>query len=416
MDAVLLAWVPMAYIMAGAIFLLPFGRLADIYGRKRIYTAGIALFTVSSILLAASSSGKMLIFFRVFQGIGGAMTFGTALAILMSISPAQERGKMLGITIGAVYTGSSVGPFLGGILTQNFGWRSIYIATAPLGLAILAAVFWKLKGEWAEAKGEKFDLMGSIVYCLALAMILYGFHLLPAIAGFSLLSVGLVVSLLFVAWETRVKNPVLDLTIFRQNRVFVLSNFATFSNYSATHAISLLISLYLQYIKQLTPQGAGLLMISQPFIQALFSPYAGKLSDRIEPRIVASFGMGLTVVGLLLFSSLGESTPLWFIVLVLALHGLGFGLFSSPNTNAVMSSVETRLYGVASGVVSTTRLIGNSFSIGAVMIAFSLYLGQVQITPRYYPDFLASISVIFVVFAFLCLAGLLASLARGKMR
>jgi len=416
MDAILLSWVPMAYVLSGAIFLLPFGKIADIYGRKKVFTYGIALFTVSSILMGVSNSGKMLIFFRVFQGIGGAMTFGTGVALLMSVFPAEERGRVLGLAVGAVYVGLSIGPFVGGFLTEQFGWRSIFFSSSPLGVALVVSILWKLKGEWAEAKGERLDVIGSAVYCLALMSLMYGLCLLPNSSGLLFLSSGISGLFLFAKWENRVKNPVLDLTLFRHNRVFVLSNLAMFINYGATYAIGFLISLYLQYIKHLTPQTAGLIMISQPVVQAAFSPYAGKLSDRIEPQIVASCGMGCTIIGLVLFTFLGEDTALWFVAGTLALHGFGFALFSAPNTNAVMGSVEKRFYGVASGIASTTRLMGNTFSMGTVMFVFALYIGTVQITPQYHPVFLVSVKAIFIVFGLLCLGGVFASLARGRMR
>ena len=361
-------------------------------------------------------SSSMLILSMMFLGIGGSITFGTGMALATSVFPFSQRGRVLGIIIGSVYVGNSAGPCIGGFLTEHLGWRSLFLINGPIGLAIFAVVLLKLKDEWAEAKGERFDLVGSAVYCLTLVAFMCGFYLLPRITGLSFLSAGLAGLVLFLVWETRVQSPILDWSLFRHNRVFALSNVATFVNYGATYAIAFLISLYLQYVKHLSPESAGLLMVSQPLVQAIFTPYAGKLSDRVEPQTVASCGMGLTVIGLALFVFLGENTGLWFVIATLALHGFGFALFSSPNTNAIMSSVEKRFYGVASSIVSTMRLLGNSFSIGATMLIFSLYIGQAQITVQYHPTFLASVRVIFIIFALLCLAGVFASLARGKMR
>ncbi len=301
-------------------------------------------------------------------------------------------------------------------MTEQLGWRSIFLFTGILGSAITVSVLWKLKGEWAEARGESFDIVGAALYCVTLGAVMYGSHLLPDKGGFLFLLCGLAGLCLFLKWETRVEFPVLDWKLFRHNRVFLLSNLAMFINYGATYAIGFLISLYLQYNKHLSPQNAGLILMAQPVVQAAFSPYAGRLSDRIEPQIVASCGMGMTVLGLALFVFLGEETPLPFIAGTLALHGFGFALFSSPNTNAVMGSVETRFYGVASGIASTMRLMGNSFSIGTVAFFFSLYIGEVRITPEHYPAFLTSVRVIFAVFVLLCSAGVLASLARGRTR
>ncbi len=416
MDAISLGWVATAYLLSAAMFLVPFGRLADIYGRKRIFTYGILTYTVAAILSAMATSATMLIASRVLQGVGGAMIFSTGVAILTSVFPAEERGKALGINVAAVYTGLSLGPFLGGFLTQHFGWRSIFVANIPLALIIIAFIFWKLKGEWAEAKGEKFDITGSVIYSLMLLATMYGFTLLPEMSGAWLILAGAVGVVAFVKWEMKVKSPVLNLGLFKNNPVFALSNLAALINYSATFAVGFLLSLYLQYIKGLSPQNAGLVLVAAPVVQAVFSPLAGRLSDRIEPRIVASTGMALVVIGLFLFTFLDQETSLGFIVASLVLLGFGFALFSSPNTNAVMSSVEKRFYGVASGTLATMRQVGMTFSMGLAMLLFAIFIGRVQITPEYHPLFLKSVNLAFIIFTVLCFGGIFASLARGKLR
>ncbi|PJB50246.1 MAG: MFS transporter [Chloroflexi bacterium CG_4_9_14_3_um_filter_45_9] len=415
MNAVVLSWVATSYLLAAAMFLIPFGRIADIYGRKRIFVYGILIYTVSSLLSAISTSAIMLISFRILQGIGSAMIFGTGVAILTSVFPLGERGKALGINVAAVYLGLSLGPFLGGFLTQHFGWRSIFLANVPLGLIIIAFTFWKLKGEWAEAKGERFDLIGSVIYSLALVAIMYGFSLLPAMWGAWLILIGALGILAFIKWEMKREYPIFEIDLFKNNTVFVFSNLAALINYSATFAVTFLLSLYLQYIKELSPQNAGLILLSQPIVQAVFSPFAGRLSDRIEPRIVASVGMALTVLGLFLFTFLNTNTSPGFIITGLIILGFGFAFFSSPNTNAVMSSVENRFYGLASAMLGTMRLTGQMLSMGIAMLIFAVYIGRVQITPEYYPLFLTSAKIAFIIFASLCFGGIFASLARGKV-
>ncbi len=416
LNAVQLSWVATAYLLAAAMFLMPFGRIADIYGRKRIFELGIIIDAVASILGATSNTGTGLIFFRALQGLGGAMIFGTGVAILMSVFPARERGRALGINVAAVYAGLSVGPLVGGFLTAHFGWRSIFFLNAFLGLIIISSVLWKLKGEWTGAKGEKLDYAGSIIYGLALAAIMSGFSLLPAISGVWLVVIGILGILAFIWWELRQQSPVLNINLFRHNPAFSFSNLAALINYSATFAITFLLSLYLQYIKGFSPEYAGLILLSMPAMQAIFSPLAGRLSDKIEPQILASSGMALTTLGLFLFIFLNETTALAFIIGSLILLGLGFGLFSSPNTNAVMSSVESKFYGVASGILGTMRLTGQMFSLGIAMLLLALYIGRVQITPEYYLALLKSTKTAFAIFAVLCFGGIFASLARGKAK
>lgn len=416
MDAILLSWVATSYVLAAAMFLVPFGRIADIYGRKKIFIYGISIYTMTSFLSAVSTSALVLIYFRIAQGIGGAMIFGTGISILTSVFPVGERGKALGINVAAVYLGLSVGPFLGGFLTQHLGWRSVFLVIVPLGLIIVALTLWKLEGEWAGAKGEQFDLVGSIIYSLTLVSIMYGFSRLPAMLGVWLIFLGLLGLFVFFKWEMKLESPVFNINLFRKNKVFAFSNLAALIHYSGTFAVIFLLSLYLQHIKEFSPQAAGLILIAQPVVMAVLSPFSGWLSDRIEPRIVASIGMVLTTIGLAFLAFLGEQTALEFIIAGLILLGLGLALFSSPNTNAVMSSVEKRFYGVASGTVGTMRLVGMMLSMGIAMLIFALYMGRVQITPEYYPLFLSSVGVAFTIFAALCFGGIFASLARGKVR
>ncbi len=416
LDAVTLGWIATAYLLSSATLLVPFGRIADIYGRKKIFTCGIVIFTLSSLFSGMASSVTMLISCRVFQGIGGAMLAGTVVALLTTVFPANERGKVLGINVAATYIGLSLGPVLGGILTQHLGWRSIFFLSAFLGLAVIGVVLWKLKGEWTGAKGERVDFVGSVIYSLGLVALVYGFTLLPAISGVWLIVGGAIGLSAFTRWEMRTRSPVLDISLFRNSKAFTFSNLAALINYSATFAVAFLISLYLQYVKGFNPQGAGLILVAMPAMQAIFSPLAGRLSDRIEPRLIASAGMTLTTVGLIIFIFLNEKTPLELIIGNLILIGFGFALFSSPNTNAVMSSAPNTAYGVASATLATMRQVGMVFSMGITMLMFALYMGRGQITPEYYPLFQESMKTSFRIFAVLCFGGIVASLARGKVR
>lgn len=415
MDAVLLGWIPTVFLLASAVFMVPSGRIADICGRKKIFTCGILVYTVASFFAALSTSSFSLIVFRALQGIGGAMIFSTAIAILTSVFPPGERGKVLGINVASTYSGLSLGPFLGGVLTRHFGWRGVFWVNVPLGLVIIALILLKLKGEWAEARGERFDFVGSAIYAFFLVAIMYGFSLLPQVSGAWFIMAGLLGFLVFVVWEMKVSHPLLDLRLFRNNIVFTLSNLAALINYSATAALAFLLSLYLQYLKGFDPQNAGLILVSQPVVMVVFSPFAGRLSDRVEPRVVASTGMAFTALGLFLFTFLSAETNLIFIVTSLMLLGFGFALFSSPNTNAIMSSVEKKFYGVASATLATMRLVGQMLSMGIAMLIFALYMGRVQITSEHYPLFLRSVRIAFLVFGFLCILGIFASLARGNL-
>jgi EmrB/QacA subfamily drug resistance transporter len=415
LNAIMMSWVVTAYLLSAAIFLVPFGRIADICGRKKIYLAGNALIAVSSFLAARATSYVMLISARTLEGVAAAMIFGTGIAILISVYPFQERGRVIGINVAGTYFGLSLGPLFGGWLTQYLGWRSIFAFIVPVGIITMAVFFWKVKGEWAEARGERFDLPGALLYSVAVYAVMHGLSLLPAPIGFIDVAAGIVILVLFIAWELRAGYPVLNMKLFRHNIAFTFSNLAALINYSATYAITFLLSLYLQYAKGLSAENAGYILVFQPLMQFLFSPSAGRLSDRIEPRLVASVGMGMCAVGLALLIEINSRTPLGYVMGCLILLGLGFALFSSPNTNAVMSSVGKQFYGVASGTLATMRLTGQMLSMGIVTMIVALYVGAVMITPQTLPLFLMANRTTFIVFAALCGLGVLASLARGRV-
>jgi EmrB/QacA subfamily drug resistance transporter len=412
-TAINLNWIVSSFLLAAAMFLLPFGRLADIAGRKKIFSLGILCFTISTLLIAFSGSFAMLIILRTAQGISSAMIFGTSLAIITSVFPPGERGRAMGINITAVYMGLAGGPFLGGILTRFFGWRSIFLFLVPFGIASLVLISRRMKGEWAEARHEKFDLRGSVIYGLSLLLLMYGFSQLPDNAGIVLIASGIFVFVLFLFVEKRIANPVLNISVFTGNRVFTLSGLAALIHYSSTSAIGFFVSLYLQYVRGLDPGSAGLVLIAMPITMALFSPLAGRLSDKYHPGKIASSGMAVTAIGIILMCFITSETSVPKIVTLLILMGVGFAFFSSPNTNAIMSSVERKNLGLASGIVGTMRMTGQMMSMGISMLLFALFLGQEVINTANYPAFLKAMKTSLVISAFLCILGVFASLARN---
>ncbi len=413
-NAVLLGWIPTTYLLTSAVLLIPFGRLADLYGMRKIFIYGIGVYTVAACLCAFATSVPMLIGCQVLAGIGGAMIYATAIALLTAVFPGSERGRVLGINVSAVYIGLSAGPFLGGVLAETFGWRSIFLSIVPVGIAAFLLSF---RVKVAEGgKKEKFDFVGTVIYGFMLFSLIYGLSLVPEQTAYAFLAAGFVGLLGFVFWEMKAESPVINLRLFRDNHTFALSNLAALINYSATAAVAFLLSLFLQYNKGLSPLAAGSVLVAQPVVMALFSPFAGRLSDKVEPRIVASVGMGLAAVCLFAFSFLTEETPLRNIMAILMVLGLGFALFSSPNTNAIMSSVERRYYGIASGTMGTMRLIGQMLSMGLSMMIFSIFIGRVEITAEYHSGLLTSVHTAFTIFSVLCFIGVFASLGRGKLR
>jgi MFS family permease len=281
---------------------------------------------------------------------------------------------------------------------------------------VVVLVLQKLKGEWAEARGEPLDLAGSFLYALMLLLVMMGLTRLPSGSGMGLLVAGVLGAVAFFYVEARTGSPVLDVRIFRSHPVFAFSNVAALLHYASTAAVTFLMSLYLQYIQGFSAQSAGMILVSQPIMMALISPLSGRLSDRIEPRVLASMGLAFTCLAIYALSWVGEDTGLLFIILSLVCLGVGFALFSSPNANAIMSSVEPRYLGVASGTMGTMRLLGQILSMGLAMMIFSIVIGEVKITPSVYPLFLRSVRIALTLSSGLCLVGIFFSLARGRVR
>ena len=414
-DAILLSWVATSYLLAAGVSLVPAGRLADIVGRKKILAIGFVLFAVSSLCSFFSPSIYVLLLFRGLQGLGGGMIFGTGMAILTSVFPPQNRGRVLGLAVSSVYVGLSTGPFAGGLLAHYFGWRSLFLVVFFFGLIPLLVVTVFLKGEWADAAGERYDLVSAILYVPTLIAIIYGFSILPQTIGIVMLIGGCIGLVFFIIRQKRLEEPLLQVNLYIKNRPFALSNAAALIHYSATFGLMFLLSLYLQYIHGLDSRAAGTILIAQPVMMALFSPVAGRLSDKVEPRLISSVGMGITAAGLFYFSFLGPSTSVSAIIAALMILGFGFALFSSPNMNAIMGSVERRYLGIASGSAGTMRVLGQMFSMGIVTLVLSIFIGEQAITREIFPQLLMSVRWTFTIFTMLCLIGILASLARGTI-
>lgn len=416
MDAILLAWVATIYNVSAAIFLLPLGKFADLKGREKIFKFGMALFTVTSLACAVSWDSYTLLTFRFLQGIGGAMIFGTSNAILSAAYPKKKRGGTLGVYITILYLGMTLGPVLGGFMTNYFGWRSIFWFSAVLSLVNTVLAFARMPNLPVEGKGS-LDLPGSVMCGVALVLLMIGFSKLPAALGGLLVAGGVVGFLLFGIIETRVASPVLDIRVFRGNYPFIFSNIAELITMAATFAIGFLLSLYLQYILGLTAGQTALVLAIKSGFLIVFSRYAGKLSDKVEPAKIASLGLALAAIGLFAYIFIGVNTSIWFICIFMVFIGMGLAFFTSPITNLVMSSVDKKDFGVASATISIMRQLGMNLSMGIMMMLFSIYnLKGRSIKPEVYGNFLMSSRIGFTIFTVLCVLAIFALIARGKLK
>lgn len=416
LNALELSWIVTAFLLSSAMFLLPVGRWGDLTGIRRLFKIGVIVFTLSSLICGLVGNGFWLIFFRFVQGVGAAFSSTTGPAILVSAFLPKHRGRVLGMSVAAVYLGLAFGPFAGGFLTQYLGWRSIFIISSLLGLlATIVAFLFLGKDEIAPRETKKINLRGTLFYMLGLVSLVYGSSQIPAFFGWGLMILGSLFLVIFWFLETRSSFPVIDTKLFTGNRLFAYSNIAALINYSATFAIVFLLSLYLQKIQNLNPRDAGLILVAQPIIMAIFSPIAGRLSDRIQPRFLTSIGMTMCTLGLAGFVFLNATTPLWIIICLLIWLGLGFALFSSPNMSTIMGSVPKNAYGQASGTASTMRVLGQIVSMTIVTLFFAGLFGKIAVKTVNDDVFISAVRYGFASFALISLIGIYFSFNRGNV-
>lgn len=407
MDAVTMSWLANVFFLAASMFLIPFGRLADIFGVKRIFSIGIAIYFVSALLASLAPSTTVLIAARFLTGLGAAMIFGTSLALLSLSLLEEERGEALGINIASNLTGFALGFFLGGLLTYYASWRFIFIFTLPISAVVMALIRLRLPGECAFSKGQKFDLIGSAMIVALLFLIILGLSELPAPGGGVLIIAGIAVFLLFALRQSGNGSPVIDLDLFRKNRCFLFSNAAIMIYTTSTLAVIFLFSFYLQYIKGFDSKQSGLILLASTLIMAALVIYAGRLSDRMNLYRLAGTGVIISMAGLLPMTLISSNTSLFHALLELVLVLAGGALFYPPMVKIVLGSISRDKYGVGSSLAETMRLVGNAGSIALVTVGFTYYLGGTEITPENYPAFLQSMKLILAAFSALCMASLL---------
>ena len=425
-----MVWVIMAYILISTVFLLTFGRVADMFGRVRMYNLGFVVFTVGSALCGLSQNATQLILFRLVQGAGAALMMVNSPAILTEAFPPDERGRALGINGITWALGGIAGPLLGGLILSTANWRWIFYINVPIGIIGTLWGYRALHEISKPRQGERFDILGAITFSLGLIALLLALNLgidyswtsLPILSLFALFVVMLV---LFFAWERRALNPVLDLSLF-QHRVYNFSVLAAMLQSLAMFAVDFLIVFYLQGVRGYSPLTAALLLIPLPLVSAVVGPLSGLLADHIGARIPATLGVLVQAAALVWFITwLSPSTSYWQIAVGLALMGLGGGLFWSPNTSAAMNSAPLPRLGIASATLATLRQTGmvTSFAIALAVAAGSLphqvvmnlFIGtNVTLGSQGMQAFIIGIKNAFLVSTFLCLVAAGFSFVRGK--
>ncbi|MGI6766992.1 MAG: MFS transporter [Lentihominibacter sp.] len=414
-NASAVGWMVTAYILTVAALSVPFGRLADVTSRKAVMVTGMIIFIVFCAVSVLASSMSILIAFRIAQAIGASMVLSSNMPILISAYPGNMRGRVLGLSTAAVYTGLALGPVLGGFLTYTFGWRSIFLFVSVVLVVPLVVMLAFITDRKDRGKSSYTDISGTILFMIFIIAFMFGMSFIGrGITYVIIAGIGMITGILFIVHELKDPNPVLNISLFRSNIGYTMSNISALLNYSATFAIGYLISLYLQIVMGYSAATAGLVMITQPAVMALLTPTMGRLSDRFSPFIMSSLGMLLCAVGTTLFIFVRVDTSLTYVITALIVTGLGFSLFASPNTNAVMGCVDRKDYGIANSVLNTMRSVGQTLSMVIVTIIVSATLPGIQLVAAEPSGLVGVIRTAFIIFTIMCIAGVFLSLKRKR--
>ncbi|MGB2131271.1 MAG: MFS transporter [Marinobacterium sp.] len=413
-DAVLVSWIPTMNLLGAIALQLPAGRIADMIGRKRVFLAGLLLFSLSSLAITLVDHIGWLLLMRLLQGISGAMIFGTGMAIVSQVFAEHGRGMALGLTSTSVYLGLTCGPPIGGWLTEWWDWHAVFLAPLPLAV-VCALLVWIHVRETERQLDERLDWIGSLLFIAASSLFFVGLSELPKLGGAILGALGLALLGLFIYQQEHSPYPLIRLRRMMNNKVFFRSIQASFFMYAANYPLQFLLSLYLQYIRDLSPSEAGQLMLLQAMMMAILAPLAGRLSDRFEPRILATLGCLLFGVGFLILALLDQDSSLEQVMLALLVMGTGFGLFSSPNNNGALSVVPTEKLSIGSSLLNISRTLGNMLGMAVVVFLFNMFIGNAQLTSDQFPALMNLLEFAFWICCGYCLLAAWRSWSRGTV-
>lgn len=415
MSNILQNWVTLLYFLAVAVVTIPSGQISGKFGLKKTMVFGAAVFTLSSFIIMFSNSQDMFLILRIFQGIGAGFLSVASMAMVVSACDAKNRGKAIGITVTGISLATFLSPVLAGFLNTNYGWRSLFIFTIPFLLISLALLIVKINKEWNTLKDVSLDVKGCIAYALGILLFVFGFSNLNRPDGIIYLIVGIVLLIAFVLIELKVKHPALDVKLFK-NKNFAYSNFAALSAAVAGYAIITVINYNLQYIRGLDPQQSSIFLMIAPIAQVVITPIAGGLSDKYNPLKLSAIGMLLAGIGTFMVAMFSVESSEMFLIVSLVLQGLGFGVFSSPNTNAIMSAVPAKNTSMASASASAMRVIGQTVSTGILTLVFAFIMGKALIAPENYHLVITSCEIIAIIFTVFCIISIIASLIGSRYK
>ena len=415
MNNILQNWVPTLFFLVVAVFTVPAGQISGKFGVKKSLLAGVTVYLLGSIGAVLSLSSEMFMFSRILQGAGVAFLNVSAMAMTVHAVSPKKRGQALGFTVTGIYLATSLSPVICGFLVNNLGWRSMFYFVMPFLVLCMILLVVKVPKEWKTYKDDKIDITGSVLYGLGILMFIYGFTTLITTTGKILTLAGLILLAVFARYELTQKTPVFNMHLFK-NRKFTSSNIAALCSYIAVMVVTTILNYHFQYVRGWDAQMSGMILIITPIIMALMAPNSGRLSDRIHPQKLAGLGMGITTIALLILVFLTKDTPLYLIILAMVLQGIGVGLFSSPNTNAIMSSVPPKDAPTASASQATMRTIGQTMSLGLLTLIFAWIMGNLELAPQYAEMIVHASQIICTISLVACILAVFASLVGVKSK
>ena len=413
MNNVIQNWVPTIFFLVVAVFTVPAGQISGKFGVKKSLLGGIIVFLIASIGACLAFSTESFLIFRMLQGAGVAFLNVSAMAMVVQAVKPQNRGKALGFTVTGVYLATSLSPVICGFLVHNLGWRAMFYFVIPFLVLCIILMILKIPQEWKTYQDDKIDKVGSVLYSLGILAFIYGFTTLITTTGKILTVAGLILLAIFAAYELRQKSPVFNMNLFK-NKKFTSSNIAALCSYLAIMVVTTILNYHFQYVRGWDAQMSGLILIITPIIMAIMAPNSGKLSDRIHPQKLAALGIGIAAVALAILTFLTGDTPLYIVVIAMILQGIGMGLFSSPNMNAIMSSVPPKDAPTASASQATMRTIGQTMSLGLLTLVFAWIMGSLELAPQYASMIVQASQTICGIWTVACILAVFASLVGIK--
>ena len=409
MNNVIQNWVPTIFFLVVAVFTVPAGQISGKFGVKKSLLAGIMVFLIGSIGACLSFSTESFLVFRIMQGAGVAFLNVSAMAMVVHAVSPKSRGKALGFTVTGVYLATSLSPVICGFLVHNLGWRSMFYFVIPFLVLCIILMVLKIPQEWKTYQDDKIDKVGSILYGVGILFFIYGFTALITTTGKILTVLGIILLVIFGAYELRQKAPVFNMNLFK-NKKFTSSNIAALCSYLAIMVVTTILNYHFQYVRGWDAQMSGMILIITPIIMAIMAPNAGKLSDKIHPQKLAAVGIGIAAVALAILTFLTGDTPIYVVVIAMILQGVGMGLFSSPNMNAIMSSVPPKYAPTASASQATMRTIGQTMSLGLLTLVFAWVMGNLELAPQYAGMIVQASQIICLICTVACVLAIFASL------